>query len=201
MFREGLRQILEGEPDLEVCGMAGSAEQALPAIERQKPDLVVVDITLPGRSGVDLIRDIRQKKLPVKALVVSMHEEALYADRVLRAGGDGYVMKEEDPTEIVQAIHDVLAGHIYVSEEVLASSAKVLSGNRTRAGGRPLSDLTDAELEILELLGRQQSRRTIARELHLTPQELTERCSQLRRKLKLPTDQALVRAAKDWIQS
>ena len=154
VFREGLVQIISGEKDLRVCGEAGDAEHALQAIARLKPDLVLVDITLPGKSGLELIKELRSWNSQVRILVVSMHDEALYADRVLRAGGDGYIMKQEDPEEIVHAIRDVLGGHIYVSEEVLASTAKVSLKRISEPETRPLDQLTDLELNILELLGR-----------------------------------------------
>ena len=158
-FREGMVQIISGEEDLSVCGAAGDADHALQGIGRLKPDLVLVDITLPGKSGLELIKEIRARKSKVKILVVSMHDEALYADRVLRAGGDGYIMKQEDPEEIVHAIRDVLAGHIYVSEEVLASNAKTSRQPTDRPETRPLDELTDLELNILELLGRGKNNR------------------------------------------
>src|SRR5208283_1995201 len=113
-FRQGVIQILNSEKYLKVCGAAGTVNQALPAIARTKPDLVLVDISLPGRSGLELIKELRSVDRKVKLLVISMHDEALYAARVLRAGGDGYIMKQEDPDEIVRAIRDVLAGRIYV---------------------------------------------------------------------------------------
>lgn len=119
VFREGLAQTLNAEPDLSVCGKACSAEQALEAIPRFKPDVVLVDLTLPGKSGLQMIKEIRNTDRNIKLLVVSMHDESLYANRVLRAGGDGYVMKQEDPEEIVRAIRDVLNGYLYVSEEVV----------------------------------------------------------------------------------
>ena len=118
VFREGLVQVLNGETDLTVCGESGTAEQALPSIRRLQPDLVLVDISLPGKSGLELIRELRLKDRRVKILVISMCDEAVYAARVLQAGGDGYIMKQEDPEEIVHAIRDVLNGRIYVSEEV-----------------------------------------------------------------------------------
>src|SRR5882724_3490770 len=122
VFREGLVQILKGEPDLVVCGQAGSAAQAMRAIPGLDPELILVDITLPGKTGLELIKEVRAVNRKVKMLVVSNHDEALYADRVLRAGGDGYIMKQEDPEEIINAIRDVLEGRIYVSEEVMAAS-------------------------------------------------------------------------------
>jgi DNA-binding NarL/FixJ family response regulator len=201
VFREGLKLILVAQEDMEVCGVAVSAEEALPAIISLKPDLALVDISLPGKSGIELIGQIRAKKLETKLLVVSMHAEALYADRVLRAGGDGYIMKEEDPGEIVHAIRDVLAGHIYVSDEVLASRSKPPSKAASRKPSRPLSQLTDAELEVLELIGRRFSRHEIARELHLTPRAVAERCAQIERKMNLPSDEALARSAVNWVQS
>jgi len=124
VFRDGLAKLLAAEDDLTVCGEAGNARQAVKAIVELKPDLAVVDIGLPGKSGLELIKDIRARKFPVKLLAVSMFEEAVYAQRVLRAGGDGYVMKQEDPEVIVLAIRDVLAGHIYVSEEVFRPKKK-----------------------------------------------------------------------------
>ena len=121
IFREGLQQMISLESDLMVCGEADNATSALELIPSLQLDLVLVDLTLPGKSGLQLIKDLRALGLPIKMLVVSMHHEALYADRVLRAGGDGYIMKQEDPEEIIRAIHDVLDGHTYVSEVVMVS--------------------------------------------------------------------------------
>src|SRR4051812_16680694 len=164
VFREGLAQVLNGEPDLSVCGMAGDVPHALKEIARLKPELVLVDIGLPGLSGLELIKKLRSVDRQTKLLVVSMHDEALYADRVLRAGGDGYIMKQEDPEEILHAIRDVLSGHIYVSEQVLSATAGRGNGNgngNPNGSGHapstkridPLADLTDAELELLEQFG------------------------------------------------
>src|SRR5271170_111780 len=114
VFRDGLSKLLNAEGDLAVCGEAGDARQALKSIIKLGPDLAVVDLGLPDKSGLELIKEIRALKLAVKLLVVSMFDEALYAQRVLRAGGDGYIMKQADPQEIVLAIRDVLDGRIYV---------------------------------------------------------------------------------------
>ena len=200
-FRQGVIQILNSEKYLKVCGAAGTVNQALPAIARTKPDLVLVDISLPGRSGLELIKELRSVDRKVKLLVISMHDEALYAARVLRAGGDGYIMKQEDPDEIVRAIRDVLAGRIYVSEAVMESSQ---GGGRSRPSdekARPLDQLSDSELEILELLGRGKSSREIARKLHQSERSVTAARSQLRGKLKLKNAQALFRYAVRWVES
>src|SRR5208283_5144859 len=146
-FREGLVQILSGQKDLIVCGQAGDADRALHAIARLDPDLVLVDITLPGKSGLELIKELRLQNSKVRILVVSMHEEALYADRVLRAGGDGYIMKQEDPEEIVHAIRDVLAGRIYVSEQVMENPSKAPKKRPARPTPCSVEQLTDSELE------------------------------------------------------
>jgi len=200
-FRQGMIQILNGESDLTVCGSAGTAEQALAAIVQTKPELVLVDISLPGRSGLELIKEIRSVDRKVKLLVISMHHEAIYAARALRAGGDGYIMKQEDPDEIVQAIRDILEGHIYVSEGVMESTQGGWRIRRSSEKTRPLDHLTDSELEILELLGRGKSSREIACKLHLSERSVTAACAQLRAKLNLKNAQELFRYAVCWVES
>jgi DNA-binding NarL/FixJ family response regulator len=200
-FRQGLIQILNGEKHLSVCGAAGTADQAFAAITRMKPDLVLVDISLPGRSGLDLIKELRSVDCTVKLLVISMHDEALYADRVLRAGGDGYVMKQEDPEEIIQAVRDVLDGHIYVSEEVMEGAARGKRIAHASEKARPLDRLTDSELEILELLGNGKSIVQIARQLRLKERGVAATLLQIRQKLHLKSAQALLRYAVCWVES
>ena len=201
VFREGLLRLLQTEGDLEVCGEAGDYEKGLEGIKKQRPDIVLVDLELPGKSGLELIKKIRSLKLPVKLLVVSMYDEALYADRVLRAGGDGYIMKEENPQEIIHAIHDVLDGRIYISEEVLSGrDAATSPKSPDKTGKRPLDDLTDLELRVLELLGQGKSNSEIAHDLHLKIEEIPRHYTQLQKKLKLKTDNALIRYAVCWVE-
>jgi DNA-binding NarL/FixJ family response regulator len=181
-FRRELIQVLESEKQLTVCGAAGTADQALPAIARTKPDLVLADISLAGKSGLELIKEIRSVDPAVKLLVISMHDEAIYAERVLRAGGDGYIMKQEDPDELVQAIRDVLEGHIYVSEEVMENTR---GGGRSRRADEktgPLDQLTDSGLETLEMPGCGKSNREIAPKLRLNERSVTLTRSRLRGK-------------------
>jgi len=201
VFREGLAHIVNSETDLTVCGEAGDAEHALEDIVRLKPNLVLVDISLPGKSGLDLVKELRLRNGGVKVLVVSMHDEALYADRVLRAGGDGYIMKQEDPEEVVHAIRDVLDGHIYVSEQVLARRHKGAPKPERKRVTRGLEQLTDAELEILELLGRGKSNPEIGRQLHLGPTAVRDNCRRIRGKLRLRHDNELVRYAVCWVET
>ena len=200
VFREGLVRMLSTEKDLEVCGEAGDYDHGLKNIQRFRPDIVLVDLELPGKSGLDLIKKIRALKLPVKLLVVSMYDEALYADRVLRAGGDGYIMKEESPEEIVHAIRDVLEGHIYVSEEVMASQFKAPSKPAKSEENR-LDQLSDLELSVLELLGRGQNNDEIADKLGVKVKEIIARAGEIRKKLKLKTDNALIRYAVCWVET
>lgn len=220
VFREGLVQLLGMEPGLRVCGEAGDAEQALLEIPGAKPDLVLVDITLPGKSGLDLIKELRAADTTVKILVVSMHDEALYADRVLRAGGDGYIMKQEDPEEIARAVHDVLAGQIYVSDAVMSSrSSAVEAGAPTEdrnghavtpeepaaagapaAQGRPLDTLSDGELEVLQLLGKGKTNAEIGRQLGLNARAVTKACASILKKLALKTPNELIRYAVCWVE-
>lgn len=200
-FREGLGQILEKEQDLTICGSAGTAAKAMTGIARLKPDLVLVDISLPGKSGLELIKEIRKTDRVVKLLVLSMHDEALYADRVLRAGGDGYIMKQEDSEEIVNAIQDVLSGRIYVSEEVLANSSKTSRDRRGSTAKRAFDELGDQELEVLALVGSGKSANEIAREFQVPVSKINAQCSQIRRKLKLKGSSALIRYAVCWVET
>ena len=200
VFREGLVQVINSEDDLTVCGEAADAEAALEAIRGLKPDLVLVDISLPGKSGLELIKDLRARNGGVKLLVLSMHDEALYADRVLRAGGDGYIMKQEDPEEVVDAIRDVLGGHIYVSDEIMAKGTKGAEARRSESKSRPLSQLTDIELEVLELLGEGKTNLEIARQLHLAARTVSVHSTQIKRKLNLKSINALIRYAVCWVE-
>ncbi len=197
VFRDGLTKLLNAEDDLSVCGEAGDAKQALKSIIKLKPDLALVDLGLPGKSGLELIKEIRGLKLAVKLLVVSMFDEALYAQRVLRVGGDGYVMKQEDPEEIVLAVRDVLAGHIYVSEAV---SAKEVTRRTSEKSAGALDLLSDSELEILELLGQGHSTEVICQKAGCSEAEANQHFNRIRRKLKLQSNNALIRYAVCWVE-
>jgi DNA-binding NarL/FixJ family response regulator len=201
VFREGLAQIIKEEQGLEVCGAAGDAVKARREVTRLKPDLILVDISLPGKSGLELIKEIRASDTSVKVLVVSMHDEALYANRVLRLGGDGYIMKQEDPSEIVHAIQDVLNGHIYVSEEVLARGPRSALRATSREPQRPLDRLSDLELEVLELLGQGKTNQEIARAVRCSAKQVASSCAAMRKKLDLASDNALIRYAVTWIET
>ena len=197
VFRDGLSKLLNAEDDLMVCGEAGDAKQGLKSIIKHRPDLVVVDIGLPGKSGLELIKEVRDLKLAIKLLAVSMFDEAVYAQRVLRAGGDGYVMKQEDPEVIILAIRDVLAGHIYVSEDVFAVEALK---QPAKAKASLLDQLTDSELEVLESLGQGKSTQEISLVVGLSGEEVNTHADSIRRKLKLKSQNALIRYAVCWVE-
>ena len=189
--------MVNNENGFTVCGEAGTAQEALQAISRLQPDLALVDISLPGGNGLDLVKKLRARYPRIKLLVVSMHDEALYADRVLRAGGDGYIMKQEAPDEILDAIHDVAAGHIYVSEAVLGKSTR---GKRPTKP-TPLDQLSDTEIAVLELVGRGKSMAEIARQIHVSIRAVSDCRAQLRKKLGLKSPHELLRYAICWVET
>jgi DNA-binding NarL/FixJ family response regulator len=198
VFRQGLAQMINHEKDLTVCGEANDSETARKRIPRATPNIVLVDISLPGKSGLDLIKGLRTTHPEMKLLVVSMHDEAVYANRVLRAGGDGYIMKQEDPDEILQAIRDVLRGHTYVSETILAGGKKGAVPKTAR--NHALDLLSDSELEILELLGWGKSNEEIGRQLRLKPRVVGNQVKAIGRKLGMGTTHALIRFAVCWVE-
>ena len=151
IMRLGLAKLIDAEPDLEVAWEAGTAREALVHLETSTPDLVLVDMTLPDRSGLELIKDIRAAFDGIQCLAISMHDEELYAERVLRAGGRGYVMKEEAPGKLIQAIRRVMDGGVFLSEKMEARIVELFAGGEK--GGSPVDRLSDRELEVFRLLG------------------------------------------------
>ena len=172
MFRDRLAQIINHELDMAVCGEAATAQQALETIQQTLPDLAIIDITLDGASGLELIKSIRALGLKIPLLVLSMHDESLYAERALRAGASGYVTKRQPGAEVVSAIRRVLAGEVYLSEKMTAGFLKTLTSAGGAAGGvkelaQPINRLTDRELEVMELIGLGRTTREIAAALQL----------------------------------
>lgn len=201
MMREGLAQLIEHELDLAVSAQADNAAQALAAIETQMPDLAVVDISLPDRSGLELIKDLQTMHPKLPLLVVSMHDETLYAERVLRAGGRGYIMKQEGGRKLMEAIRQVLAGHIYVSEKMSAKILELFSGRRPEAGKSPVEGLSDREFEVFQLIGQGQGTRQIAQHLHLSVKTVEVHRANIKKKLELSSGPELVRYAIRWAEA
>src|SRR5580658_4129097 len=167
MMREGLAQLIGQQPDMAVCGEAGSAHEALEKVRLLKPNLVLADITLPGRDGLELIKDIQALQAGVSVLVISMHDESLYAERVLRAGGRGYVMKQEGGKRIMEAIRQVSSGNIFVSDKMSAKILEIFSGRRPESAASPVETLTDREFQVFQCIGRGQETKEMAVELHV----------------------------------
>ena len=195
MMREGLAQLINHEPDLCVCAEADNAAQALDAIAASQPDLALIDISLPGRSGLELIKDIHTLYPELRLLVVSMHDEALYAERVLRAGGRGYIMKQEGGKKLMQAIRQILTGQIYVSEKISAKILEIFSGQKTEKGASLMERLSDREFEVFQLIGQGHATREIAQRLHLSVKTVEVHRANIKKKLDLKTGADLVRQA------
>jgi DNA-binding NarL/FixJ family response regulator len=200
MFREGLRQLIEREPDLAVCGDVPDAEEAMRGIRELRPDLAIVDISLSGTSGIDLIKAIKAEFEDLPVLVVSMHDESLYAERALRAGAMGYVMKQEPSKTVKVAIRKVLAGDLHLSERLTAT---VLTRLMKGGGERPLSPLetlSDRELEVLRLLGEGKGTRQIAEELELAIPTINSFKNRMKEKLHIKTGTELMLHAIQWLR-
>ena len=201
MMRQGLTQLINFEPDLTVCGEAENAHLALAAVGTLRPDLVLADITMPGKNGLELIKDIQAMHPGTTVLVVSMHDEAIYAERVLRAGGRGYIMKQEGGKKLMHAIRRVLDGEIYVSEKMSAKILEIFSGRRATSNQSPVEQLTDREFEVFQLIGRGKGTREIAGLLHLSVKTIEVHRLHIKEKLKLATAPELIRHAVCWVEA
>ena len=194
--------MVKREAGLTVCGESDNAPHALSAIERLTPELVLADIGLPGKSGLELIKDILAVRPNTAVLVISMHDEALYAERVLRVGGRGYIMKQEGPDKILQAIRQVLSGHIAVSAKMSVRLLDALSGRHAKSKNRsPISRLTDREFEIFQLIGRGKDSHTIAGQLNLSVKTVDAHRGHLKEKLDMKTGTELICYAARWMET
>jgi DNA-binding NarL/FixJ family response regulator len=200
MMRDGLRALISGESDLEVCGEAEDALPALEQIEKLKPDLAIVDITLRSTSGLELIKDLKNRAPDVPALVISMHDESLYAERVLRAGGRGYVMKQEGGKKLMEAIRQVLNGQTFVSPKISARILDAFSG-RHPEGSSPVEMLTDREFEVFQLIGSGLTTKEIAAKLHVSAKTVEVHRVNIKQKLNVGTAPELIRFAVRWVES
>lgn len=201
LMRKGLAMSLEGEMNLEVCAQASNAEDGLEMLEEVDPDLIIVDISLPGISGLEMIKHIHTVEPELDVLVVSRHDEALYAERVIRAGARGYVMKLEASDVIVQAVQRVLEGGIYVSDEINERLLRSMaSGGGEKFSKSPLQVLSDRELEVFELTGQGLATRKIADRLHLSVKTVESYRARIKNKLNLSSAAELMRHAVRWVE-
>ncbi|MFN7990491.1 MAG: response regulator transcription factor [Thermoanaerobaculia bacterium] len=199
LVREWLGALLGEQPDLQVCGQAEESVTALAEMLRDPPDIAIVDLTLKGGSGLDLIKDLTARLPSVRAIVLSMHEEVFYAERALRAGARGYVMKRESTSQIVAAIRQVNAGKVYGDPSLLSALAERIVGRPSEAASSPES-LSDRELEVFRRLGGGHSTRRIADDLQISLKTVQTYCVRIREKLGLSDGAELVRAAVRWTE-
>lgn len=201
LLRRGIADCIRNEPDMTVCGEAGSASEALPAIARETPDLVIVDISLPGRDGIELIKDIKARHHTMLILVYSMHDESLYAERVLRAGASGYVMKSAPTEMLIQAIRAVQRGELVIGAQVVDRMLARLAKRGSKPAMTLLECLTNRELEIFRLLGRGRLRREIAQQLHLGVKTIETHQANMCQKLDVKTTVQLRQLATEFYQA
>jgi len=201
MMRQGLAQLINHQPDLVACGEADTAAQTLKLIAADKPNLVLAEISLPDRSGLELLSEIRARHPKLPVLVISMHDESLYAERVLRAGGRGYIMKREGGKMLMRAIRQVLGGRIYVSDKMTARILEIFSGHRTDLAQSPVERLSDREFEVFQMVGQGKGTREIAAHLHLSAKTVEVHRANIKRKLELKRGADLVRYAIRWTET
>ena len=201
IVRRGLSELVNGEDDLMVCGQAEDAHQAMQAIKTLKPDMVIVDISLKETSGMELIKDIKAQYPNLSVLALSMHDEAVYAERVLRAGAEGYIMKAEATENIVTAIRKVLSGQIYLSDRMAPKMVRKLVGVAPNMGSSPINCLSDRELEVFSLIGQGYATRQIAEKLYLSIKTIETYRAHIKDKLNLADAAELLQYAIRWVKS
>ena len=198
LVREGLTNLINGQNDLIVCGEAKSSFEAVEGIGNEQPDVAVIDISLTNESGLELIKNLVRQFPQVAVVVLSMHDETLYAERALRAGARGYVMKHETSKNVLASIRRVLAGGVYVSERIVNKMALRLTSSRRAAARSPVERLSDRELEIFQLLGQGRSPSEIAGDLNLSLKTVQAYCARAKEKFGVTSLTELLRAAIQW---
>jgi DNA-binding NarL/FixJ family response regulator len=197
VVRAGLRSLIEAEPDLTVCAEAGNVRDAIEVVRTQSPDLILIDISLEDSNGIELIKRLKVQTPGLKMLVCSMHDESLFAERAINAGARGYINKHQLTEQILEAVHQVLAGRIYLSESMVERIINGLARKRD-AGTSRIEDLSDRELEVFGLIGEGLSTSKIAERLHLSVKTIETHREKIKRKLQLTTGGELMRHAVQW---
>jgi len=198
LVREGLTNLINGQSDLTVCGEAKNSGEAIDGISEERPDVAIIDISLTNESGLELIKNLVKQFPQVAVVVLSMHDEALYAERALRAGARGYVMKHETSKSVLASIRRVMGGDIYVSERIVNRMALRLSSARRPLASSPVERLSDRELEIFQLLGQGRTPSEIARDLNLSLKTVQAYCARAKEKFGVTSLTELLRAAIRW---
>src|ERR1700677_1508056 len=201
LLRKGVSQLINNERDLMVVGEAEDAHKALTAIETSKPDVALIDISLGGTSGIELLKNIKVRFPKLMVLVLSMHDESVYAHRALRAGASGYIMKQEGPEKVLPALRKILNGEVYLSERLGTRMLNTLVGGRASLTSSPIEELSDRELEVFSLIGQGHGTRPIAEKLHLSVKTIESHRAHIKEKLNLQNATELVHHAIQWVQS
>lgn len=201
MMRKGLADTLDSDPGLEVIDQYERGEDALQRFEELEPDLVIVDVSLPGMSGIELVKHMVSRVDNIKILVLSRHDESLYAERAIRAGAKGYVMKLEAGEMLMKAVRKVLNGGIYLSDEVSEKLLMGMARGQKDISESPLEQLSDRELEVFELTGKGNSTRDIAEQLHLSVKTVESYRARIKTKLNLENATELMVHAVKWVEN
>lgn len=201
IVRRGLKQLIDQEADLAVCGEAESGQAALHAMKHSPPDVVIVDLSLAGESGLELVKDIKARYPSVAVLVLSMHDETFYAERALRAGARGYIMKLQAADQILGAIRRVLSGEVHLSGPMAAKILRKVAGGKADAGSSPVDRLSDRELEVFQLIGIGLGTRHIAERLSRSVKTVETYREHIKLKLDLKDSTELTQAAIQWLRS
>jgi DNA-binding NarL/FixJ family response regulator len=199
IVRQGLAQLIAQEKELEVCGEADDAATALEAVRNLAPDVAVLDLMLKGSNGVELIREMKSRNPSVRILVISMHDEAIYAERALKAGAHGYIMKQKATDEVLSALRKVLAGEVYVSDEVIGTILRRMVGGAGPDTG--IDRLSDRELEVFQWIGQGLSVSEIADKLKVSPKTVETYRSHIKEKLGLSSANDVLRVAVAWLEN
>ena len=201
IVRQGLALLIDQEPDLVVCGAAEEAHSALQAIASLRPDILILDISLPGSDGIDLLKTIRATDPDIPILVLSMHAESVYAERALRAGANGYIMKQEATDNVLVALRRLLRREVYVSERIANTMLRQLVSGSRKSDGPPEARLSDRELEVFRMIGAGMGTRRIAEDLGLSVKTVETYQAHIKDKLGLRTSRDLVQRAIQWRMS
>jgi len=200
MFREHIGHLINRDLGMEVCGEADNIKDAMTLICEQKPDIAIVDITLRGSSGLELVKDLKAQNIDIPVLVLSMHDEDLYAERSLRAGAKGYITKNEASSEVVKAIRKVMNGEVYVSKRMTARLLERMTQKRSSSDIQGLALLADRELEVFQMLGRGKSTHDIATALNLGESTVETYRARIKDKLQLRSAAELYLRAGQWVR-
>ncbi len=199
--REGLSTLIQRETDLEVCGAVGSPAEAVSAIQATQPDMMITDMSIPGRNGIEFIKDIHAVLPALPILVLSMHDETFYAERALRSGARGYLMKEASPQKLMEVIRLILSGGSFVSPQISARLVDAAIGRRPRGSNSPIEKLSDREFEVFQHIGNGKSTKEIAGTLHLSPKTVDVHRGRIKQKLQIRDAISLLHHAVRWVET